>query len=37
MKSQVNINDVVESGQMGEGKGCDNFNNGERNFFRGRG
>lgn len=37
MKSQVNLNNIVESGWKGESKGRDNFNNGGRKNFRGRG
>lgn len=37
MKSQVNLNNIVESGQMREGKCRDNFNNGGGKNFRGRG
>jgi len=37
LKSQVNLNNVVESSQMGEARARDNFNNGGRGNFRGRG
>ncbi|XP_039683033.1 heterogeneous nuclear ribonucleoprotein A2 homolog 1-like [Medicago truncatula] len=36
LKSQVNLNNVAESSQMGEARTRDNFNNGGRGSFRGR-
>jgi len=37
LKIQVNLNNVFESNQMGEGRARDNFNNGGRGKYRGRG
>ncbi|MCI85679.1 hypothetical protein A2U01_0106958, partial [Trifolium medium] len=37
LKSHVNLNNVGEFSQMGKGRTHDNFNNGGRENFRGKG